>query len=96
MKHRLDSIMRALQDEMTLKVEAFKHGLEDQILKEWRVKPLAGKGVKTEQAILDILQDEPIKVVDQILTHLPRLIDSFVYEEMGKRVPASLKVTFPE
>lgn len=96
MKHRLECAMKAIQDTMTLKVEAFKHQLEEDTLASWAVKPLAGKGEKTENKILQILAGESVKVVDQILTHTPRLLDSFIYEEMGERKPETLKVTWPK
>lgn len=96
MKHRLECTLRAIQEDLTVKIETFKHKLEDESLGSWKVQPLKGEGTKLEQTLLDLLADEPIKVVDQILTHLPRIIDTFIYEEMGKREPNSLKATFPE
>jgi len=96
MKHRLESVMHAMQNEMTTRVESVKHQMEDEHLSVWNLKPLEGKGMKLEQTIIDILKDEPVKVCDQILTHLPRILDSFIYEEMGQREPKSLKVKFPE
>jgi hypothetical protein len=96
MKHRLEFVHQAIKNELVVKVETFKHQLESDKLSTWNVKPLEGKETKLEQTILDLLGDEPVEVVDQILSNLPRIIDSFVYEEMGKREPKSLEVKFPE
>jgi len=96
MKHRLESTLHAIQHELVNKVETFKKGLEEGLLATWHVEPLKGKGEKVEQKLLDVLGVESVKVVDELLTHLPRIIDSFVYEEMGKREPKSLEVKFPE
>ena len=96
MKHRLESTLQAIKNELMIKVETFKHELQAEQLKMWKVKPLEGKGVATEQKILDILGTEPVEVADQILTHFPRIIDSFITEEMANREPESLKIKFPE
>lgn len=96
MKRRLECVKQVLEEESVKQTEAFKKQAMEDTLKSWNLKPLEGKGARTEQKIIDILEFETINVVDQILTHLPRVIDTFIMEEMSKRHPASLKVTFPE
>lgn len=95
-KHRTESTLQAIKNEMLIKVEDYKKQLQAESLESWGVKPLKGKGEDTEQKLLDILGREPMEVVDQILTHLPRIVDSFIYGEMANREPKSLKVKFPE
>jgi hypothetical protein len=96
MKHRLDFVHQAIKNELVVKVETFKHQLEADKLSTWNVKPLEGKETKLEQTIIDLFADEPVEVVDQILSNLPRIIDSFLYQEMSERSPKSLKVEFPD
>ena len=95
MKRRLEYVLQAVKNETVVKVEAFKKELEDGRLYDWNIKPLDGGDTKVEQAILDILGEEKITVVDQILTHFPRIIDSFIQEEMSKRSPDTLEIKFP-
>ena len=95
-KRRLESASQALQNEVVIRIGEFKKLLQGEILFSWDVKPLPGKGSEIEQKIFDILKNEKIEVVDELLSHLPRILDTFVLEELSKRKPETLRVKFPD
>lgn len=95
MKRRLESVELALKSEAQTKVAEFRRQLDAELLKSWRVKALAGKGEDIEQKLIDSLAEEKIEVVDEILTNLPRILDSFIMEEMMNREPRTLVCKWP-
>ena len=96
MKRRLESVELALKSEAQIKVAAFRKQLDGDLMKSWNVKALAGKGEDIEQKVIDSLAEEKIEVVDEILTNLPRILESFITEEMMNREPKSLVCKWPE
>jgi len=96
LKRRLESANQALQNEVMVRVGEFKKQVTNEILSSWAVKPLPGTGAEIEQRIFDLLNNEKIEVVDEILSHLPRIIDTFVLAELNKRKPDTLEVKFPD
>jgi hypothetical protein len=96
MKRRLESAGQALQNEMMVRVSMFKSQLKAETLGDWKVKPLRGRGEDIETEIFDILKDEKIEMVDELLTNLPRILDTFILDEMIKRKPDTLVTKFPE
>ena len=96
MKRRLESANQALELEIMTRVGEFKKQLEGEILASWGVKPLKGKGEEIEQEIFEILQGEKIQMVAELLANLPRILDTFILDEMIQRKPETLKVNFPD
>ena len=96
MKRRLQSAEQALQNEIMVRVGEFKKELEKEIVGSWGIKPFKGKGIEIEQEIFDILAGESIQTVSELLANLPRILDTFILDEMIQRKPETLKVKFPD
>ena len=95
-KRRLESTELAIQHEMTKRVTEFRKQLQNELLGDWMVEALPGKGQVVEQKLINVLGTEKLEVVDELLTNLPRIWDTFVQEEMMNRTPSSLSVKWPE
>jgi dGTP triphosphohydrolase len=93
-KRRLESASQALQNEMMVRVGELKKLMGNEILSKWAIKPLKGKGEEIEQKIFDILKNEKIEIVDELLSHLPRILDTFILQELSERKPETLRVKF--
>ena len=86
----------AIQTKMTEKVSAFRKRMEGEFLGTWSVEPLKGRGEAIEAKILKVLELERMDIVDEILSNVPRVLESFVKQEMMERKPDTLKCIWPQ
>jgi uncharacterized protein YajQ (UPF0234 family) len=92
LSRRIEAVSKATEVNITKRVIDFKESLKAKKFGELEVKALEGRGDKLEQKIIELLKDESLKVVDEIATRFPQVIQACIQKEMMERKPNSLKI----
>lgn len=92
LKVRVEAVSHATEANLNQRVIDFKQELKAKRFGDLGVVALPGKGEKLEQKIIELFKDEPLKVMDEILSRFPAVIDACIHKEMLTRKPGSLLI----
>ena len=88
----IEGVQVAVENNLNVKVVNFKNELKEKRFGDLDVKPWPGKREKTEAKIMELLKDEPLSVVDEIITRFPKVVEACVQKELMARKPDTLTI----